>query len=395
MKILYTHRTQGVGAEGVHVMGMVEAFRELGHSVELDGIPGCDPFVKAAAPQGAAGDRAAPGLRARLHHRISHYAPQWAFALIEIAYNLPILLRLLPKLLRARPDFVYERYALNTFAPALLCRMLRIPHVLEVNDSVAIVRSRPLAFPRLSRALEEPILRSATVLITISGRFRKQMLDAYPRLGGDILVCPNAVSSAWFRPRPPAALPHGRDLPALKGRTVLGSAGQFVPWHGLAPFVTAMADLAVAKDLAFLFVGDGPVRADVEAAARARGIADRVVFTGMVPYALVPDYMGLLDIAVIPFSNVHGSPMKLMEFMAKGLPVVAPDLPPIREVMEDRKTGRVFPADDMAAMRTCLEELLADPAEARALGERAKEHVREHLTWLGHAKEVLGKLPPS
>jgi hypothetical protein len=40
MRILYTHRTQGVGAEGVHIMGMVDAFKELGYTVEMDGPPG-------------------------------------------------------------------------------------------------------------------------------------------------------------------------------------------------------------------------------------------------------------------------------------------------------------------------------------------------------------------
>ena len=65
MRILYTHRTQGVGAEGAHIMGMVEAFREAGHEVEVDCLPGCDPSRRDGAAEAgpAAGGPAAGGPR--------------------------------------------------------------------------------------------------------------------------------------------------------------------------------------------------------------------------------------------------------------------------------------------------------------------------------------------
>jgi glycosyltransferase involved in cell wall biosynthesis len=384
-----------VGAEGVHIMGMVEAFRDLGHVVDLDGLPGCDPFLKAAAPPpAAAGPRPERrGWRHRLYRALSEHAPQSVFGLLELLYNLPLLLRLGRKLFRHKPDLVYERYALRNFAPALLCRLLRIPHVLEVNDSVAIERSRPLSLPRTARFLERRMLGSARLIVTISGQFRAQLLEAFPGLGTPILICPNAVSKNWLREQrePP---PHLRDAPELRGRTVLGSAGQFVPWHGLAPFLEAMGPLARERELAFLFIGDGPVRPEVEAMAGRQGIGDRVRFTGMLPYSEVPSCLRRLDIAVIPFSNYHGSPMKLMEFMALGLPVVAPDLPPIREVLKDGITGALFAVGDMDGMRRQLERLLDNRDEAAAMGARARRHVLEHLTWAGHARTVLDAVRP-
>ena len=422
MRILYTHRTQGIGAEGVHIMGMAEAFRELGHEVEMDGLPGCDPFEKnrAPAPDGAGtggrggtggsagtpGNGAGPasgrggkppagGALKTLYRLISDHAPQWVFGCVELLYNLPLALRLWKKLRARRPDFVYERYALGNFAPALLCRLLRIPLVLEVNDSVAIERSRPLSLGFAKRAVEGFALRSAAVSITISGRFKDQVLAAFPLPPDRILVCPNAVSEKRFARPPEAETAALRERLGMRGRAVLGSAGQFVRWHGLAPFVAAMAPLARERDLEFLFIGDGPVREEVLEAARRAGIEGRVRFTGMLPHALVPAHLALLDVAVIPFSNIHGSPMKLMEFMAMGLPVTAPDLPPIREVLEDGKTGVIFPRDDMEAMRGRLDALLADPEGARELGRRARDHVLASLTWTGHARRVLDALEAS
>jgi glycosyltransferase involved in cell wall biosynthesis len=145
-------------------------------------------------------------------------------------------------------------------------------------------------------------------------------------------------------------------------------------------------------DLFLLFIGDGPVREETMASARRAGIGDRVVFTGMLPHDEVPDCLELLDIAVIPYSNLHGSPMKLMEFMAMGLPAVAPDLPPVREVLRDGETGCIFPDGDMPAMADRLRKLLENRDRGRALGAAAREYVRRHLTWRIHARSTLAAL---
>ena len=52
MRILYTHRTQGVGAEGAHIKGMYEAFRDLGNAMEMNCLPGCNPVDRQPAPAG-------------------------------------------------------------------------------------------------------------------------------------------------------------------------------------------------------------------------------------------------------------------------------------------------------------------------------------------------------
>ncbi len=395
MRILYTHRTQGVGAEGVHIMGMVEAFRDAGHEVTLDGLPGCDPFERDKAIGDVNDERGAQrsAWRNAGYRLIADHAPQIVFGMAELLYNLPLAWRLWRRIRRHRPDLMYERYAVGNFAPALVCRLMRIPLVVEVNDSVVIDRSRPLSFASLKRAIERRVLRSAALVVTVSQRFKAQILEAFPDLGTKILVCPNAVSERRFRLSnmpPDDAL---RSRLGLAGRkVVLGSAGQFVRWHGLAEFVGAMSGVARELDAAFLFIGDGPVRPEVMAAARAAGIEERVIFTGMIPHAMVPSHLALLDLAVIPFSNIHGSPMKLMEFMAMALPVIAPDLPPIREVIDDRRTGRIFRNGDMDDMRKVLLEMLADAEACRGMGQHARTHVLSNLTWAAHARHCLDAL---
>jgi glycosyltransferase involved in cell wall biosynthesis len=379
---------------------MVEAFRDAGHEVVVDCLPGCDPCEAIGTPR-PEGSMRVPGLEAKsaghgwvkaAYRLIAEHSPQFVFGAAELLYNIPLSLRLWTKL-RRRPGIVYERYALGNFAPAYLCRALGIPLVIEVNDSVVIERSRPTSLPRIKRSLEGRILSSANLIVTISQRFKAQLLEAFSQLPeSKILVLPNAVSERRFKVRAAGADANLRTRLGLGNRILLGTAGQFLPWHGLASLVSATADLARERDLGFLFIGDGPVRAEVMEAARRVGVEDRVTFTGMVPHVLVPAHLALLEVAVIPSSNEHCSPMKLMEFMAMGLPVVAPDLSNIREVLEDGRTGRLFRPGDMDDMRRHLMEVLDDREAGRAMGRRARDYILNNLTWTSHARKVLEAL---
>jgi glycosyltransferase involved in cell wall biosynthesis len=314
-------------------------------------------------------------------------APQIFFEIAGLLYNAWLLARLGFKLLRRRPDLLYERYALGTFAPAVLCKMLRIRHVIEINESVLVQRSRSLTLASVHRLVEKLVLSSADLLVTISSEFRRVLTNAFPALEDKIVVCPNAVSrsTVW------SPLASAVDVKTrLRGSILLGSVGQFVTWHGLEPFVASMAQLARERDLGFLFIGDGPVRSDVMSAARRHRIEERVLFTGIVPHAAVQDYLAVMDIAVIPFSNMHSSPMKLAEFMAAGLPIVAPSLPPIREVLVDRVTGHLFEHGNLEDMRRRLVEVLDDMPRALQMGQRAREHAFQNLTW-GHNAQIVLK----
>lgn len=389
MRILYVHRTQGVGAEGNHVLGMYEAFAELGHEMSMQCPPGCNPAENAARPSPAvAGGR--PSLFKRVYWLVTERMPQPAFEFVEIAYNLPLLALLAWRFLRRRPDLVYERYSLNSFAAALACRLAGIPLVLEVNDSVTIERSRPLRFAAAAGAIEGFCVRRAALVITITEKFKSNLVERYRLPGSRVLVLTNAVSARRFRARTgPSPL---KSDPRWKGKTVIGGTGQFLPWHGLQELLEALAPEMARRDLFLLFVGDGPVREGLLARAAELGLGERVGFTGMVPLSAVPEHLSVLDIAVIPSAAPHASPMKLMEYMAMGLPIVAPDLPSIRAAVPGDGLARIFPAGDMAAMKSRLLDMLDRPEEARSLGRAARERVFAELTWTRHAELVLASV---
>ncbi len=388
MKILYIHRTQGVGAEGAHIMGMYQAFQELGHKLKMLCPQGCDPTLNQKAAENTSEQK--PNLIKKIYWAISEFSPQFIFEIIELGYNLVIFFKLLKLILIHKPQLIYERYSLNTFSAVFLSKVLDIPHVLEINDSVTIERSRPLSFNSISKIIEKYCSKKTDLIITITDDFKSRLVGAFPIPTEKILVLPNAVNFSHFEiDNDTSSL---REKYSTKGKVVIGGSGQFLPWHGLKEILNYLGPDQKRYSLKFLFIGDGPVRLDIESLAKQLNIRESVEFTGMVSITEVPKHLQLLNIAVIPQAAIHASPMKLMEYMASGLPIVAPDLPSITAVLEHNKTGLIFPKNDFQQMKELVISLLENPDLANTIGQNARTYIRENLTWKSHGNTVLKKL---
>lgn len=389
MRAIYHHRTQGRDVEAVHIQGLAGGLEKLGFTVEVVGPPGVDldPNSTIAPTTGQA-----PTFLGVLARR----APQLAFELLEIGYNLVALPRLLARCHAPKPALIYERYALYNAAGVLAGRLLGVPVVLEVNETVGVDRTRQgkkVALPALARWFERRILRTATGVVVVSGYLRDYVREAGVP-GERIRVTPNAVDAERFDPD----RIHGRDLRArfgLEGATVIGFAGSFTKWHGLDLLIRATAALMPEfPDLRLLLVGDGARREASEQLARDLGIRERVVFTGKVPHAEMPRYLAAMDLGVMPASNVYGSPMKIFEYQAMGLPAVAPRFGPLEEAIVAGETGFLFKPGSEADLAARLRQLVADPGARKAMGEAARRRVRSRHLWEHNARTVLDLADP-
>ncbi|MGD2172252.1 MAG: hypothetical protein PVF80_09115, partial [Gammaproteobacteria bacterium] len=110
LDILYHHRTQGRGAEGVHIVSIVEALEALGHRVTLLSPPGIEPLKTAGNAPVDKSEVRTSGLNS-IWKFVSRNLPNFIFELVEIGYNLPAYFRLERELGRNHYDLVYERYA--------------------------------------------------------------------------------------------------------------------------------------------------------------------------------------------------------------------------------------------------------------------------------------------
>ncbi len=380
MRILYHHRTQAEDGQAVHIRALIRAFAGLGHEVR-------EVSLVARTGPARAGNPERFGWVERL--------PAFARELLEYGYGAYAERALLRAGREFRPDFLYERYAFGNAAGVRAARRLGRPLVLEVNAPLALelARTRGLVFPALARSVEARILRSATLLCAVTGVLRDLLVE----LGAPherVLVTPNGVDLQRFAfPDRALARRSARERLGLApeppgGELVLGFVGFFRDWHRVDLALEALAsyELRAAR---LVLIGEGPARAGLERLIQARGLGPRVHFAGARPHDEVPSCLPAFDVALVPAINSYASPLKLFEYMAAALPVVAPDQPNLREVLEHEVDALLVPPGDAAALSAALARL-RDPALRATLGTSARAKlVRLDLTWEGIARRVL------
>lgn len=317
-----------------------------------------------------------------------HRLPAWLAELLELAYSVPAYLRLRRVARDCRPEVIYERYNLFLLAGVWLRRTHGLPLLLEVNAPLAWERATHgrLCLKALAGWAERFVWRRADMLLPVSG-----VLADHLRAAGvpdsRIAVVPNGT-----RPEVYAAAANGPDrrteLGLDDGRIVYGFVGFIRPWHGLGRVLEAFAGLDARAHL--LVVGDGPARPALERRAAELGLADRITVSGAVPHAEVPGYLRAFDVALQPDVTAYASPLKLVEYMAAGCAIVAPDRPNIREIVTHAETALlVDPADD-AAFAGAIRQLAGDPGLRRRLGAAAAAAIRDQgRTWDANATRVI------
>jgi glycosyltransferase involved in cell wall biosynthesis len=179
----------------------------------------------------------------------------------------------------------------------------------------------------------------------------------------------------------------------VNGTPVVAFAGTLKPWHDPTILVRAVGLLrerGVATRL--LVVGDGPQRPAVEDLAREQGLSAALTLTGAVAHDEVPAYLGAADVAAVTYHPETGryfSPLKLFEYLAAGLPVVAAKLGEIPHCVRAGETGLLYPPGDAQALADALAALLADRELAAALGRAGRAHVLRHHTWAANARALV------
>ena len=375
MKILYHFRTQGTGAEGVHIAGIARALTQLGHEVVFSSPTGIDPRRTAGA------NPFTPKKRSLLA-RLAAQAPQWLFELLEIGYNAVAWWRNRQLLAEHGCELIYERHAFFLCSTALL----GVPFVVEVNELAGDerVRAEPWLSGLAHRADAFTFARAALIVVVSPHLQRRIVAMGIPP--NRILVLPNAVAEEDLDiPVEPAVI--RQRLDCTKAITI-GFIGWFVPWHRLDLLLEAFASID-APHLRLLLVGDGDLRTDLADQAARLGIADRLIFTGAIPHAETPAYIAAMDVCIIPHSNDFRSPIKLFEYMARGRAILAAQTEPIAQVIRDGENGLLFQPGELGAK---LRTLVADPALRARLGAQAEADLRAHHTWKHNAEAVLRAL---
>jgi glycosyltransferase involved in cell wall biosynthesis len=375
MKILYHHRTASKDGQAVHIEEMIAALRDQGHE------------IKVVAP--AASDDGKMGGGVGWVHKLRNSLPNAIYELLELTYSLVAYRALAAAAREFKPDVLYERYNLFLLAGLMLKRRLGIPMLLEVNSPLVQERmqhSGGLALPWLARWAEGAAWRGADVVLPVT-RVLAGHVKAYGVPDERIVVIPNGINEAHFAAAPDPTL--AKTERGLSGKLVLGFTGFVRDWHGVDRVIAWMATQDAPANAHLVVVGDGPVRADLEAQARQLGLADRVTFTGVIHRDQVPNWVAAFDIALQPAVVAYASPLKLMEYLVMAKAIVAPSTPNLCEVLTDNQNALLFDPADPRGFETALTRLCADANLRLRLAAGAYATIAKlDLTWAGNASRV-------
>ncbi len=421
MKIGYVCADPGIPVLGnkgasVHVREFTDALVALGHEVMI--VSAADEFLEGAVNTTAAALRVMPSsietkaVAWRMATSLSRLGWQREPAHMKsemrhILGDAEFTTGALAILKDFGPDLIIARHALFSIAGIELARGLGCPCVLEVNAPLREERRRywGLTLDEVAAQAESFVFTEADLLVAVSEGVRGYLL----RCGATadrVMVVPNGVDVARFHPGVDRTL--ARDHLGLADEVVIGFAGSLKPWHGLDLLMRAFADLTTrhaantwgdtqAGDLRLVIVGDGPEHGSLEQLASQLMIDRLVTFTGAVAHHQIPAHLAAFDIAVAPYASSDGfyfSPLKIMEYLAMGLPVVAPSLGQIPLLLAGNEgpAGLLYSPDDTQELAGALLKLIRDPALRHTLGNQGAQQARQHYAWTAVAQRILRRV---
>lgn len=268
------------------------------------------------------------------------------------------------------PDLVHvnSHLFLNSYQVVRASRSMHIPTVLTVHGVMA---ERDLILRALQgiylRTVAKSTFNKVSTIVCLTKSDAKRiatLLGSYDRIS----VVPNGVDTMFFRP----SINKDPDLIVWVGR--------LVPEKGLMYLFKAMQSVAKEKRNAKLMViGDGPLKTRLISWVRKMGLYGRILFLGSLDRAKVAEILSKSSIFAFP-SLREGMPLSVLEAMACGLPVVGFNIPGLKDVVEDGRTGLLVPTRNSELLSNAILSLLKNEALRENLSENARRTAVERYS---------------
>jgi len=263
----------------------------------------------------------------------------------------------------------------------IAARLQGIPVLFRSIDvSHQIVPNRILSVP--TRLIERFIYRRVDGISALTPRL-KTYIESYGVPDVRVRMIPGGVDVDTFCPGP-----RNNDLMAKlkieRSDPVILFMGTIYRFSGLEWVIRGLHDLLHKHPGARLvIVGIGEDKARLQGIAQAEGVSDNVIFTGLQPYKLLPDFVRSADVCINPFelNSITRDilPTKLFQYLSCAKPLLATELPGTLHFLSGETDGVVYAS--LPDFISCLSELLYDESRRLSLGRRARKLVESQYDW--------------
>lgn len=371
MRILYHHRIASKDGQYVHIESIIKEMRKQGHEVFV-----VAPSVAENSEFGSSG-----GWVSKLRSLI----PSGVSELLEFCYSFFVFFKLLVAIKKYKPDVIYERY--NLFLPAGIWvkKLFKLPMQLEVNSPLYNERKEygGLTLSWLAKWSEHYTWKNSDRVLPVTHVLAQYIVAA----GVDkskVEVIPNGVDSTMFAPQQLSCRSKVFD-----NKLVVGFVGFCREWHQLDAVLERLARMK-NPNIHFLLVGDGPVIESLNSQAESLGFTSAFTATGLVSRDEIPYWLDQIDIALQPAVTPWASPLKMIEYLAKGLAIVAPNSPNIKELLVHNSNALLFEEGNKEQMVAQIESLIVDTELRKKLQKEASKTILlKKLTWENNTRAIL------
>ncbi|MHC5064194.1 MAG: glycosyltransferase family 4 protein [Planctomycetota bacterium] len=376
LRILYHHRIRAEDGQAAHVRELIAALRQAGHEVQE-----CALVPKSEQPRRSTGSSFWQGLR----------LPRIALESMELCYNRTGSRRLIAATRNFRPHFIYERHALHCRVGLTAARTCGVPLLLEVNSPMCeeMERLGQLVFRGPARRSEREVLSSADRVLPVSDVLCEKLIQAGARPEHCRVIRNGAVPERHDSLPADAGLRRRAELGIPEGALLIGFIGYMRAWHRLDLALQAIASEGL-DDLHMLFLGEGPALPELLEQAARLGVSQRVHHRPPVPADELPSWVASFDLGLVAAINSYASPLKLFDYLAGGVPVLAPRQANIEELVQDAATALLFQPGDPASLKEKLMILHENREQLGLIGAAGKALLRsEGWTWAKNADRVI------
>ena len=402
MKILYTSdRINANDGSSVHCRAFVESIRQIGHEIRtFPPIIDIEYSFRSYTPDKKGLMYYLKRLRKVNIHTLIYYLKKTNAYVSEFVSMLEGFVRSVKQYAALRgilntyePDIIIHRHHVFSYASSWISRAYEIPLLVEVNSlrSMEAKLSNKHNKPTfITRRAEHKVIKSADYVFSVSNPI-KDYIDTHiePK---ESSVIPNGVDINKFNPKrfDKELL---KDKLGLKGKIVIGYVGSYKRWHGLDVAIDMIQSLSrKTANYHLLLIGNGQCFTSIKKKIIDKNLDCFVTQINYIPHTDVAEHIASFDYALMSYPNIDSfyfSPLKMFEYMAMSIPVVATNIGQIKKIIKNKETGVLVYPPTPENFESAIINMDENRQELERIGHNARKLMIEKYSWLQNARKIL------